>query len=288
MAKAVMRPLTPAAKANPRRRAGTSTSISAVRLIKPNDRMTSSERLELYHRQYWVRLLDCFHEDYPGLRAVLGERRFSRLAARYLSKHPSVSFTLRNLGQFLVRFIESHPRLVAPDHPLALDMARLEWAHIEAFDNAAETPITANELTAADPQTLALRLQPHLTLLQLNHPLDNFLIKVRRHQGLRREASNAVENHRQRFPMRLRKFKRSKPIHLAVHRHRNSVFYKRLRPDQFALLTTLRRGRPLGKAIATVLKSDRAANLQPKQVAKWFQDWSALGWFCRGRRAHSK
>ena len=44
--------------------------------IKPNDRLTSFERLEIYNRVYWFRVLDCLYDDYPGLRAVLGERKF--------------------------------------------------------------------------------------------------------------------------------------------------------------------------------------------------------------------
>jgi Putative DNA-binding domain len=288
MAQAVMRPLTPAAKMNPRWTDGTPARKVVATFIKPNDRLTSFERLQLYNRQYWFRLLDCFYEDYPGLRAVLGDRKFSRLAQEYLSECPSVSFTMRNLGQFLVRFIEAHPKLVAPENQLAFDMARLEWAHIEAFDNAAETPISADDMLDANPQTLCLQLQPYLTLLRLNYALDDFLIAVRRGQGLRHEASNAMENQRKRSPNKLKSFQRSEAIYLAVHRHRNSVFYKRLRPDQFALLTALRKGASLEEAFAKAVESGSASRFQPKQITKWFQDWSALGWFCHRGEATSK
>ncbi len=288
MAQAVMRPLTTAAKMNPRWIDGTSARNVVAGFIKPNDRLTSFERLQLYNRQYWFRLLDCFYEDYPGLRAVMGERKFSRLAREYFTECPSVSFTMRNLGQFLVRFIESHPKLVAPENQLALDMARLEWAHIEAFDNAAETPITSDDMLDANPHTLRLRLQPYLTLLRLNYELDDFLIAVRRGQGLRHEASNAMENRRERLPNKLKVFHRSKTFYLAVHRHRNSVFYKRLQPDQFALLSALQRGFPLEAAFTKAVESANSAKFQPKQITKWFQDWSALGWFCDGVAAKSK
>ncbi len=288
MARAVMRPLTPAAKMNQRWIDGTPAATVVSRFIKPNDRLTSFERLQLYNRQYWFRLLDCFYEDYPGLRAVLGERKFSRLAKEYFTECPSVSFTMRNLGQFLVRFIESHPKLGAPENQLALDMARLEWAHIEAFDNADETPITADDMRAANPQTLRLGLQPHLTLLRLNYELDDFLIAVRRGQGLRHEASNAVENRRERLPNKSKKFHRSKAFYLAVHRHRNSVFYKRLRPDQFALLSALQQGFPLEAAFARAVESANSAKFQPKQITRWFQDWAALGWFCHATEVKSK
>ena len=45
---------------------------AAADFIKPNDRLSSFERLEIYNRQYWFRVLDCLWDDYPGLRAVLG------------------------------------------------------------------------------------------------------------------------------------------------------------------------------------------------------------------------
>ena len=92
--------------------------------IKPNDRLTSFERLEIYNRQYWYRLKDCFYDDYPGLRAVLGDRRFERMAQAYLARHPSECFTLRNLGRRLLPFLENEPRWIAPNQRLALDMVR--------------------------------------------------------------------------------------------------------------------------------------------------------------------
>ncbi len=119
--------------------------------IKPNDRLTSFERLEIYNRQYWFRLRDCFYDDYPGLRAILGERRFERLAAAYLDAASLAILHLRNLGRRLVEFLEAEPRWIAPRQKPALDMARLEWAHIEAFDNEARPPLEVDSLLGADP-----------------------------------------------------------------------------------------------------------------------------------------
>ena len=82
--------------------------------IKPNDRLTSLERIEIYNRQYWFRLIDCLYEDYPGLQAVLGRKRFNKLINAYLVQHPSRSFTLRNLGRRLGEFIEEIPRWCSP------------------------------------------------------------------------------------------------------------------------------------------------------------------------------
>ena len=45
----------------------------AEEFIKPNDRLTSFERLQLYGRMYWFRLYDAIRDDCPGLMAALGE-----------------------------------------------------------------------------------------------------------------------------------------------------------------------------------------------------------------------
>jgi len=55
---------------------GRSMEKEAAEILKPNDRLTSLERLEIYSRSYWFRLLDSMRDDYPGLRAILGLKRF--------------------------------------------------------------------------------------------------------------------------------------------------------------------------------------------------------------------
>ncbi len=127
MATAVMRPLAHDDSMQRKWLDGRPTKKIAESFIKPNDRLTSFERLEIYNRQYWFRIRQCFYEDYPGLRAILGDKKFERLADAYLAKFPSQSFTLRNLGSRLVKFIEAEPKWAAPHKQLALDMARLEW-----------------------------------------------------------------------------------------------------------------------------------------------------------------
>ncbi len=175
MAGAVMLPLAPRGGMCARSPAGRPMKEVAADFIKPNDRLTSFERLEIYNRQYWFRLKDCFYDDYPGLRALLGDRRFATPGLR-LSGPPSLS--ILHLAQSgpppastFSRPSRTGSRRCAP---LALDMARLEWAHIEAFDNEAKPPLEAESLLGADPARIRLRLQPHITLLHLHYELDSF------------------------------------------------------------------------------------------------------------------
>jgi hypothetical protein len=277
MAETVMQPLTPGGDMRPKLRDGSSMKKLASGFVKPNDRLTSFERLEIYNRQYWYRIKDCFFEDYVGLKALLGDRRFERMALAYLTECPSRSFTLRNLGRSLIQFLEANPRWIKPLEQTALDMARLEWAHIEAFDNEAKPRLQEDSLLGADPAALFLKLQPHLTLLRLGCELDNFLIRLKRNQGLRSEASNAMEPGRTGARRSLARHLRAKPIFLAVHRHNETVYYKRLKPAQFCLLSAIQGGANLSEACGSL---DDFPKKDLAEVGKWFETWAALGWFC--------
>ncbi len=249
--------------------------------IKPNDRLTSFERLEIYNRQYWFRLKDCFYDDYPGLRAVLGDRRFERMAQAYLARHPSECFTLRNLGRRLLPFLESESRWIASNPKLALDMARLEWAHIEAFDNEARPKLKMDSLAGMDPGRIHLRLQPHITLLQIAHEVDEFLIQIKQGERLRNEASNAMEMRRARLRNTLRRRLRPKTVFLAVHRYKDAVHYKRLESAQFSMLSAFQKNATIAEACDQLAQSGGVSGDAGAEVKSWFETWAALGWFCR-------
>jgi hypothetical protein len=278
MARAVMLPLTPDGGMRTRSPEGRAMKAVAADFIRPNDRLTSFERLEIYNRQYWFRLKDSFYDDYPGLRAVLGNSRFERLTDAYLARYPSSSFTLRNLGRKLVKFLESEPKWVAPRPRLALDMARLEWAHIEAFDNEAKPTLELNSLIGVNPARIRLKLQPHLSLLRLDYELDGFLIQIKRDEGMRDEASNTFEERRARLRRRFTRRLRRKVMFLAVHRHQNTVYYKRLEPGQYLLLTAFQTGATLADACAKLADSGET---DLGQIKTWFETWGELGWFCK-------
>jgi hypothetical protein len=257
----------------------------ASEFIKPNDRLSAFERLEIYNRQYWFRVLDCLYDDYPGLRAVVGERKFMKLARAYLERYPSDSYTLRDLGKRLEQFLRDEPRWSAPHQELALDMARFEWAQVVAFDGPAREAIAPDDVLDTPPDKLNLRLQPYLTLLELNFAVDDFLIAVKKRDSnaLRGEASNAMNAAPKARARRKRVNlpKRAK-IYLAVHRQDNMLYYKRLEHDAFAILQLLGRGLTVEEAcIEAVSKSSRTEIEWPEQIKEWFSTWSMLGWFCR-------
>jgi hypothetical protein len=279
MAAAVMAPLTARSAMARRRPDGVSMELEAAAFVKPNDRLSSFERLEIYNRQYWYRILDSIGEDFPGLRAVLGRARFDGLVRAYLVECPSRSFTLRNLGGRLEAWLSDHPQWSAPRGPLALDMVRLEWAHIEAFDEAAEPVLTAGDLAAVEDST-RLFLQPHVRLLHLAYPVDDLLIKVRADLA----ASDTPGNNAVTKP-RVQPVRRSAALppaerFLAVHRHDQSVYYKQLEPEAFRILAAIRSGAALGAALEAGFEASALAEAErPAFLSEAFHDWAAFGWF---------
>lgn len=281
MTRAVMRPLTSGEHSQRAWEDGSPAADVAASFIKPNDLLTSFERVQIYNQQYWWRILGSFQEDFRGLRAVLGERRFDRLAVAYLEAHGSTSWSLRNLGQLLPAFLERHPGLTAPHTALALDMARVEWARIVAFDGPELPPLDPATLARKTPATIRLRLQPYITLLALTHPVDALLRKLRQSALETGSASNAVAASRRRRPVLLRAKPEPTPIHLAIHRVDLSVYFKRLAPEAFTLLTALNAGASLEGACASAFaKSHTGDEEAAAKVREWFATWMELGWLC--------
>ncbi len=285
MAAAVMHPLTRAETMPRRRRDGASNRAEAEAIIRPNDRLTSFERLEIYNRQYWFRLYGCFEEDFPGLQAILGRVQFDALMRAYLADCPSQSFTLRNLGSRLESWLGEHPEYIQPHVTLALDMVRLEWAHIEVFDSEEKPRLSAKNLAAVNENS-TLSLQPYLRLLALSYPVEDLLLQVRNEDGSSTSSTNNASAARKRKHVRHFAALQPKPIWLAVHRLDNTVWYKPIAQEEFRLLSSLCNGQTLGQAIEAAFtdsplsEDQRAAFLQEA-----FASWSMLAWFTQPPRS---
>ncbi len=280
MFEAVRQPLTSSDGMRQRTPDGRSLRRIADEIIKPNDRLTSFERLEIYNRQYWYRVLAALAEDFEGLRMIIGDRQFEKLAIAYLQDCPSRSFTLRNLGSRLESWLRSHPEFIVGVEAIALDMVRLEWAEIEAFDEASKPKLTEADLALLgnDPQ---FELQPHVRLLDLQYPVDQMLLTVRHEQRENDIASNAVAGKSQRRRARKRSLPKSERVFLAVHRVDNSVYFKRLDAEAFGVLCAVRNGKRLSEAVEFVDWSSRSGQEAAETLQAWFALWSSLGWFCK-------
>jgi hypothetical protein len=279
MAAAVMQPLTLNETMRPVAVDGRATCAIAESFIAPNSRLNAFERLEIYNRQYWFRVLSALAEDFPALRSVVGGSRFDAASVAYLTVHPSRSFTLRNLGSKLPDWLAANPAFAGHRHRLAIDVARIEWAFVESFDNAEWTPLSADQIATLDGDS-RLALQPHLQLMALDYPADDLVLTL--HEGQKREASEAGYKHDEieAAPVKLPRLRR-KPVWLASHRVDLRVYYRRLEREEFQTLAAIRRGLQLGEAIeAGFFGSSLPVTRRPQKLREWFANWAELGWLC--------
>ncbi|BCU77177.1 DNA-binding domain-containing protein [Luteolibacter sp. LG18] len=218
----------------------------ADEIIKPGPQLSSGERLELYHRQYWYRLLDSIGEDFPILIRMLGQERFWSLIEDYLLVRPSRSFTLRHLGEGLPGFVADWDKATEAERPWLYAIARMEYAHMEVFERGECRPVLPEELA-----TCVLVLQPHVVRLSLPVPADLCV-----------EWESFT-------PLPL------EPVELAVWRSAHSQpAQARLHPIEAILLDRLAAGGTLGEIFEQPVEPAPTA----EQVSEWFGAWHQRGW----------
>jgi hypothetical protein len=128
-----------------------------VGIIHSRGGLSTAMRVSIYADMYRTRLLDALREDFPRLRAIVGDTAFAAAAGRYFASRPSTHPSLRYLGEGFADHLgtESLPR------PFLPDLARLEWARVEVFDAADPEPLRLADLAALPAaEWPALRLRP--------------------------------------------------------------------------------------------------------------------------------
>ncbi len=283
MSEDVRRPLTPDYEMQTVAVDGQALEDVARSYIKPNDRLSSFERLEIYNQQYWFRVIGAVSEDFPTLNAVLGARKFDALILAYLKENPSVSWTLRDLGAKLPDFLSSHPEFAGKRTRLAVDVARLEWAYVDAFDGETLAPLSPEEAQNLGPDSKVI-LQPHLQLLALRYPVDDIVLAVRRDRPEADIVSSAASRRKASARIKFPAVKQQQ-VFLAVHRFDDSVYYRQIEQGTFLLFSALRAGASLSEAVAqAAAKTELTVELQCALIQESFAHASELGWLCLAER----
>jgi hypothetical protein len=228
-------------------------------LVKPSKTLTASERVEIYHGMYLLRMEEALASDYPAVKHYLGDNEFWDIVKDYVQVHPSRSYTLNRLGDhFPIFLLEESGR---KDALFLQDLARLELAITEAFD-AEESPV----LDAEAVQSIPAERWPGARL----KPTASFRLLTFRHRVL--EHLDAMKRD-QPSPSPSRKSER-----VAVYRRDYSVYRTGLSKAEYELLSSLAGGRTLGEAVAAAASRLKSAESQ-KKIFKWFRDWISEGMF---------
>jgi len=121
-------------------------------LIGP-DGKTAPKRFNVYRNNVIVSLCEALGQSFPAVKTLLGEDYFNALARVFVSTHLPVSPVLIWYGRELADFIETFPPLEA--YPYLADVARVEWAWLQAYHAADAAPLDPSVLGALAPEDVA-------------------------------------------------------------------------------------------------------------------------------------
>ena len=222
-----------------------------VLVIGPGTALAPADRLQIYTRMYFWRIRDALAEDYPQLAALLGADAFAALLREYLRRHPSGHPSLRHAGRRLPAFLAAHPAAGTP--PYAADLARLEWARVDAFDAPDAEPLGKSDLHAIPPDawaTVRLTPIPALAVVSCDWPVHDVWADP---AGSRPEPS---------------------PTTLRVWRQEHRVFHARVDSFEAAALGRLLAGEPFANVcdVFGSLEPEEAASRAGGLLARWVED----------------
>jgi hypothetical protein len=245
------------------------TPEHAEQVVTRSSALSGLDRLAIYSRAYYARLVDCLRESYPVVCQAIAEEAFDTFAVAYLQKHPSRSYTLNELGASFPGYLrESRPDdEPGPGWPdFVIDLATLEWTYNEVFDGQGvegRRLLRPEHLRAIPPERwpeARLVAVPCLRLLELRFPVHRYYSAVRRKKAA--EFSGPEETL------------------LAVTRRRYVVRRYELSRPQFILLDAILHGQSVGEAIELAAKAvDRDVDRLAGDLQDWFRNWTAEGFF---------
>jgi len=227
-------------------------------VVLPSHSMTSAERVGVYHGMYLMRMEEALETDYPVIRYHLGDHQFAHLVREYVQRYPSTSYTLNRLGDHLPQFFLDEPEW--PEAAFLHDLARLELAMTEVFDEEESPVLGAAELEAVPPEAWeGARLRPisAFRLLAFKHAV----------------VPNLVAFHEDRPSPSPRR----RATWVALYRRDYSVLRLELSRAEHDLLRAIVDGARLGEALATA--SAPRSQRQQAKVFRWFRNWVSEGLF---------
>jgi len=149
---------------------GAAADPALLAAVAPSPTLDSDGRLGVYADAYFWRLHGVLRDDYPKVAAVLGPVALETIARDYLATQPSDNPSARHFGRRFAAFLDGRAD-VAPFLP---DLARLEWARVDAFDAPDAPALALADLRTIAPEDwpgLRFVAQPSLTVLRSAWPV---------------------------------------------------------------------------------------------------------------------
>ena len=251
--------------------AGLSSEAAVEAWIRAGRGIPAHERLRVYANAYLARIESVLREDFGALSAALGEGGFGDLVRLYLMAHPPCGYSIGRVGERLPSFLrEPATEAFRRRFPFAADLAALEWAITDVFDER-DADLLASDVLARLPAEawaeLHLELVPAQRVLELAWPVQRI-----------RDAWSAASD----LPALT-----SVPTTLLVWRHAEAVYQRALPPDEAHALACVRRGDDFGGLCEEIAAFDPRADAAPRML-EMLRRWLADGLISAAAGAESR
>lgn len=225
------------------------------RVFVSDAQLSASERLAIYNRGYYYRLLDALGAVFEQTQRAMGRVEFERIALSYVARHPSEHPAVERIGRCFPQYLRE---LSSVTGTLA-DLAALEWARLTAL--LAPSPDQVLSISQIEPREFPRsRLRFVATLQQLE--LDARALTVFSGGDLDRSCAGAAVER----------------CTVAVWRPQHHVLHERLETLEAKALRLATEGASLSRICACFDSGAEAEDEDAQRAFQVFARWFARRW----------
>ena len=242
----------------------------ACQYVAPSPTLTPHLRMQIYNQQYWWRLLNTLHTNFPLVTRLFGRNAFNEdVGIPYLLKYPPNHWSLYAIGERLPKWVSENYH--EKDQTLVYHAAELDWAFTSVFISGEEHPLDLPHLVKKNPEKLLeypLHLQPHIHLFSWDYDLLTF-----RQSFLEQNEDYWIEN---RFP----ELPKGKTYRFVLYRNaKNHAAWREISEGEFLFLKHLKTGASIEETCTFMEGQDNCLYEETaSHMQEWLQRWTQLGW----------
>lgn len=242
----------------------------AAQYVVPSPRLRPHQRMQIYNQQYWWRLLNTLHANFPLVTRLFGSHAFNeKIGIPYLLKYPPDHWSLHLLGKRLPAWITECYK--DRDRSLVLNAAHLDWAFMASLITPQHPFLDLAQILKDNPEGLLSQifyLQPHIALFTWEYDLLTF-----RGNFLKQGPDYWVEH---RFPS----LSKGRNYFFILYRNiQNNLAWREISKGEFILLQRFKLGSSMAEA-CDYIESQEASlyDFVAENLQKWLQEWTQAGW----------
>lgn len=267
----ISRPINENSQMDPISPSGRLMEEEAADYIAPSPTLRPAQRIQIYHQQYWWRLLNTLHESFPLVTRLFGYSDFNRqIGIPYLTKYPPRHWSLALLGDRLLKWCDEEYQ--ATDKQLVLEAIKLDWAFLCAFTIGSVASLTLEQLSVQENQTAIfdkpLYLQPFIYFFEFEYDLFTY-----RTDFLKHDPDYWLDHD---FPF----LDRSERYYYLLYRNqKNDISWKKVLSEEYLTLHCFQKGESI-ENLCEWLEGQEQSFYQTAadHLQLWFQEWGQRGW----------